>query len=69
MTVQRRPTDQHCQDCACWVKLSDQDGGLGICDNTASDHNQHLLGHWHPACSYFLDPASGLEEWSKPDGK
>ena len=51
MTVERKPKGPHCQDCICWVKLSDADGGIGICDNVVSDHNQHLVGYRHPACS------------------
>ena len=43
-----------CHDCVSWVKLSDQDGGIGICDSIVSDHNQHLIGYMHPACDVLL---------------
>jgi len=53
MTIETNPECNHCKDCASWVKLSDADGGIGICDSVVSDHNQHLTGHHHPACEMF----------------
>jgi len=50
--------DLHCKDCISWFKLSDKDGGIGICDSIVSDHNQHLLGFWHPACDAALTEAN-----------
>ena len=44
-----------CSGCSSWHKLSDQDGGLGICDSIRSDHGQHLLGAAHPGCAAFVD--------------
>jgi hypothetical protein len=55
MTIATEPTEKHCQDCASWVKLSDQDGGIGICDSAVSNHNQHIVGHWHPACDMMIE--------------
>jgi hypothetical protein len=54
MTPKPYPTwDEYCQDCIAWFKLSDQDGGLGICDNVDAEHNQHLIGCAHPSCMEF----------------
>ena len=45
---------KRCKDCICWMKISDADGGIGVCDNIISDHNQHVIGHWHPACDQAM---------------
>lgn len=58
MTIENK-CEKHCISCASWVRLSNCDGGLGICDSIKSDHNQHLLGYWHPACSVCLSPCEG----------
>lgn len=44
-----------CKDCICWEKLIDIDGGIGICDNTKSDHNQHLIGYAHQICEHIIE--------------
>ena len=49
-----------CDRCSSWLKLSDQDGGIGICDSIRSNHGQHLLGYAHPGCAAFCD--KGTEE-------
>ena len=48
---------KRCSNCLCWVHLSRQDGGVGICDNILSDHSQHLLGHLH-TCEHWMDEAT-----------
>lgn len=41
--------------CECWVRISKQDGGIGICDNIKSDHNNHIIGHRHAVCAALLE--------------
>ena len=52
MTSDQTMADE-CKDCVAYVELSKQDGGLGICDCVRSSHNQHVIGHLHPACRDF----------------
>lgn len=44
----------YCKDCIAWFKISDQDGGIGVCDNVDAEHNQHLIGCAHPSCREFM---------------
>ena len=42
-----------CNECIAWIRVSDQDGGIGVCDNRKSSHDQHILGHAHFGCKQF----------------
>lgn len=54
--------EKMCKDCVCWCKVSAQDGGIGICDNRKSDHDQHVIGHAHMACNHIITEKDA-EDW------
>jgi len=56
--------NERCGLCRCWIKLSDVDGGIGICDCIHSDHNQHLIGYAHLVCDEFPVCGMGFERTS-----
>lgn len=53
-----------CGVCANWVRLQELHS-IRVCDWAKSDHNQHLIGADHPACSEFIecDKEEGFKEW------
>jgi len=67
MTADRlNRTAYFCGGCQHWFVLirsvhASQPDNVGKCHSTDSDHNQHLVGYKHPACSEFIGLKERLE--------
>jgi len=61
--------EEHCDSCVCWYKLSPEDGGIGLCDNRKSDHDQHIIGHAHLICRHRITEKDAEDwEWQMAPG-
>ena len=69
MTAGAADLEKRCWDCLAWVKLSEADGGIGICDNTLSEHSQHVIGFAHPACGQWMKKPPAKRETERTNVK
>ena len=50
MTSGANESKPTCSTCDWWIGLWEDEGGIGLCDNVHSDHNQHIVSCDHPQC-------------------